>query len=397
MGTTLLGLQGTVDYEVQWDTSVVQRLLDEHHLLLDDLDMDAIIDSERALLAVLLARIRQGAGGERYVTSSDIVERFASRFQNRITLGGTSVRAGLVLRDLGFSSTLHLVSTDPHTRRLLPPGCRSITSADGDSLHPHLILQYPRGTRLRVGHEVVVAPRDNRLIVANDPPARELRLSAELPGHLRDTSLFLVSGMNTIQDPDVAKDRLTTLQEGIAQMPPGAMVIYEDAGFHRPELAELVRESMGPVATVYGMNEDEFALHLGAPVDILDGVAVAAGMLRLRELIPDPVLVVHTQYWAGAFGSNPGLYVEALRSGVIAAATRYRHGDRLTPALLAETARQPEQRQAVRVAAKIQELLGVAACVVPGLNVACEHPVTVGLGDAFVGGFIASLRGWVVS
>ncbi|NTW39471.1 MAG: hypothetical protein HGA44_06210, partial [Cellulomonadaceae bacterium] len=88
----VMGLGGTVDYEVTWDASVLERLVEQYGIGADELSTSAPVDSERSLVAALLAFVRDGVGGEKFVASSDIVEEFASRFERRITLGGTCVR-----------------------------------------------------------------------------------------------------------------------------------------------------------------------------------------------------------------------------------------------------------------------------------------------------------------
>src|SRR5438128_689155 len=106
----VLGLGGTVDYEIRWDSRVVEALALEYGIRAAELSVSVPIGSERDLLRTLLAFVRDGVGGERFVASSDIVEAFAARFERRITLGGTCVRAALAMDKLGIASTVHLVS-----------------------------------------------------------------------------------------------------------------------------------------------------------------------------------------------------------------------------------------------------------------------------------------------
>jgi len=71
-------------------------------------------------------------------------------------------------------------SVDDNVRRLLPPTIRWISSATEDTLDPHLIIQFHAGTRVVAGDIDITSPAPNRLIVANDLPNREMRLSEEL-------------------------------------------------------------------------------------------------------------------------------------------------------------------------------------------------------------------------
>jgi hypothetical protein len=94
-----------------------------------------------------------------------------------VTLGGTGVRAGIALANLGIPSTQHLVSIDDNVRRLMPPIIDWVCSAAADTLDPHLIVQYPAGAVVALADGEVVAPSANRVIVANDRPNREMAIA----------------------------------------------------------------------------------------------------------------------------------------------------------------------------------------------------------------------------
>ncbi|MFP3416130.1 ADP-dependent glucokinase/phosphofructokinase, partial [Bacillus sp. SIMBA_074] len=81
-------------------------------------------------------------------------------------------------------------------------------SATQDTLDPHLIVQYPAGARIRLHDGDVFSPGPNRLIFANVPPNREMRLAAELGETLATASVLLVSGFNTMQDHALLEQRL---------------------------------------------------------------------------------------------------------------------------------------------------------------------------------------------
>ena len=69
----VLGLGGTVDYEIAWDAAILERLVAEHGIRAAELSTSVPIVSERSLLVTLLAFVRDGLGGERFVASSEIV------------------------------------------------------------------------------------------------------------------------------------------------------------------------------------------------------------------------------------------------------------------------------------------------------------------------------------
>jgi len=390
MGDDLvLGLGGTVDYEIRWDAAVLSALAEGYGIRSDELTTTTPIIDERSLVVTVLAFLATGGGGERFVLSSDIVERFAAHFDVEITLGGTGVRAGIALDRIGVPTVQHLVSIDDNVRRLLPSSMRVVSSAERDTLDPHLIVQYPEGATVRLVDAAVTAPASNRLIFANDAPNREMAIAADLGDALAHAAAFLVSGFNTMQDADLLQRRLDDLVAALTRLPPDALVYYEDAGFYRRELSGAVRGRLLDRIDVYGMNEDELQEYLDRAVDLLDVDDVADALAEIHVLIPARALVVHTKYWAIAVGPEAGAHRAALDSAVRTAATRYRLGDACTAADLDETARLPRHPGGAAIVAAAEERLpatGVAAFVVD-----TAAPTTIGLGDTFVGGFLAAV------
>lgn len=392
-GELVLGLGGTVDYEIVWDDRVVERLAQELGIRGDELTTTSPIVDERSLLVTVLGFLGTGAGGERFVATSAIVEAFAARFETRVTLGGTGVRAGLAMARLGIPTVQHLVSIDDTVRRLLPPEIRVISSATRDTLDPHLIVQYPAGARVALADgTVLAAPHPNRIILANDPPNRSMALSPELPATLAGASLMLVSGFNTMQDPQLLERRLVELARALDALPADGLVVYEEAGFYVPAFRERVHRHLLHRIDVYSLNEDELADHLGRPVDLDDADAVAAALAELQRLLPVDALVVHSRLWAVAVGPSAARYAAALESAVRMSATRYRVGDELTAAEFEATARLARHPEGVAVVEELlaRHLVGAAAVAAYHLD-HVERPTTIGLGDSFVGGFLAAL------
>lgn len=385
----VLGLGGTVDYELRWDPAVVEGLVREHRIRRDELTTTAPITDERSLLVTILAFLATGTGGERFVASSAVVTAFAAHFDHAVTLGGTGVRAGIALDRLGIPSVQHLVSIDDNVRRLLPRSMSFICSAAEDTLDPHLIVQYPAGARVPLEDGAILSPSSNRLIFANDPPNQRMLLSEELPAVLGDAAAFLVSGFNTMKDRDLLDERLRQLREAMSLLPADALVYYEDAGFYTGEFAETVRSRLLPRIDVHGMNEDELQEHLGRTVDLLDPADVRRALEEAHEIIPTPALVVHTRYWAIAIGSDARRHRAALESAVRVSATRYRLGDGFTAADVRATGTMSRHRGGATVVHAVEQAREDAAGVAAfALDVA--DPTTVGLGDTFVGGFLAA-------
>lgn len=392
----VLGLGGCVDYELTLAADVLDQLVTEYGVRAAELTSPAPVVSERDLVVSILGYVARGGGGEHFVASAPALETFAGRFPHRATLGGTSVRAGILMSRLGVPATFHLVNLNDTVRRLLPSDSEYISSGVEDTFHPHLIVQYDRGLRIRAGDLDITAPFPNRLIYVNDPANGAMLLADELGPRLRAAEVFLISGFNAMRDKDELDERLGSLRSHMRQLPPGAVTYFEDAAYHEPALGLQVRDALLDQIHVYGMNEDELQSYLGHPVDLLSAREVADALTAVHTLIPAPTLVLHTKYWAAALGAHAAAYADALDTGTVLAATRYCHGDDFTDEDVHSLRRQPRRPESVAFAAALSQRLGgeqtgnSVRCV-PGFALDVAHPTTVGLGDAFVGGFLAAL------
>jgi hypothetical protein len=387
----VLGLGGCIDYELRLSSSILEQLVTEYEIRHSELALSVPVTDERNLVISVLAHMKGGAGGERFAASAEALRGFARRFPGRISLGGTSVRAALAMSKLAVPCTLHLVSLNDHVRRLLPPSCDYISSAREDTLDPHLVVQYDSDMRIQVGDLDVNPPFPNRLIYVNDPANASLVLSEQLGSLLRDAEIFLISGFNTMRDQGLLDERLSTLRGHMQQLPPEALVCYEDAAFHRPAFRSRVRDALLEVINVYSMNEDEMQADLDRSVDLLSATDVEQALSSLQALIPAPTLVVHTKYWSLALGERAGEFAEALSEGILIASTRYCYGDDYTDQQYEFTRGLPVRPEALAFATALEERMGQVVRCVPGFRLEVDQPTTVGLGDSFVGGFLAAL------
>jgi len=388
----VLGLGGCLDYELKLSSSILEQLVAEYQIRNGELTSSGPVTSERDLVISILAYMKQGVGGERFVASREALRTFAARFPERISLGGTSVRAAIAMSRLGLPCTLHLVTLNEHIRRLLPPTCDYISSAREDTFYPHLIVQYDQGTRVRASDVDLHTPFPNRVIYVNDPANEALVLSDELGSLLSDASIFLISGFNSVTDRDVLDRRLSTLKSHMRQLPSHAVVYYEDAAFHQPAFSRLVRNALLEVVDVYSLNEDEMQAYLGHPVKLLSVTEVKDALNSLRALIPVPTLVVHTKYWSVALGEGAAEFAEPLSDGIAIATTRYRHGDDYTGQHYELVRNLPRRPAALAFAAALEERMGPVVRCLPGFAPEVAEPTTIGLGDTFVGGFLAAVQ-----
>ncbi len=386
----VLGMGGCVDHEVVWDADAVSSLAREHGIGLADLrEAAGPVHGEREMLLALLAFMSAGVGGERFVEDPMALSHFASRFTTRVSLGGSCVRAAAVLDRLGISSLVHLVSIDDDVRRLLPSRVVHLCSAVQDSTDPHVIVQYPSGARVRLVDGEVVAPRANRVILVNDPPNQVVAIAPGYGLAVSTARVVQISGFNTMLSRAMVAERTQQVRDHLARRRPDAVVVYEDAGFHDDSHRDVVRDVLADAVDVWSMNEDEAQLYLGRSLDLLDAHDVADGVGELRRELGVSTLVVHTVRWALAHGD---LDVRtALASGIATATARYGYGDGWQAEDRDTVAALPVDPELALLADRVEGLLGGRAAVVPVPRVDVPVPTTVGLGDTFLGGFIAGL------
>jgi ADP-dependent phosphofructokinase/glucokinase len=96
-------------------------------------------------------------------------------------------------------------------------------------------------------------------------------------------------------------------------------------------------------------------------------------------------------HWALAYGENAENMTNALKGGVTMATTRFRYGDDFTPENYREVEELPPNPKGFAFSRAIKLLLGSKICCIPVAQVDQTNATTVGLGDAFVGGFLPGL------
>ena len=96
-GRIVLGLGGTVDYELEWNAAAFQRLVDGYGIRLAEVEDDppSAVPGGRGIVLAVLRSMRRGRGCECYVEDKSHLLAFDARFHHRVTLGGTGVRAAI--------------------------------------------------------------------------------------------------------------------------------------------------------------------------------------------------------------------------------------------------------------------------------------------------------------
>lgn len=386
-----LGFGNNIDYEIVWNSEVIENLIIQYGIHDDELSVNKEIRCERDLVISILSFLKSGTGGERFVSSSTIIEHFSQNFEKKITLGGTSVRAAIAMRTLGYTSALHLVTINDHVRRLIPQDSPYVCSSSRDTLYPHLIVQFGKETCVRARDIDICTSQANRIIYHNDHDNIVMKLNEDFANLITDARVLLISGFNAMQSKELLASRLETLLRIMEALPENALVYCEDAGFHDPGLRKLLYSTLGEDIHIVSLNEDELQAHLGRKLDVLNVIQIKEALVDLHKQIPAPAIVVHSMYWALAYGENAMRFSKALKGGVTMATTRFCYGDEFTVENYKDIERLPPNQEGALFADALEKLLANQVCCVPVAHVEQSNATTIGLGDAFVGGFLPAL------
>lgn len=383
-----LGFGNNIDYEIAWDSRVFEDLIRQYGIQDHELDIHCRINSERDLVISILGFAKGGDGGERFVASSAIIEQLAQNFETKITLGGTSVRAAVAMRKLGHTSALHLVTLNDHVRRLIPQDSPYVCSNDEENLYPHLIVQFGENTRVQAGDIDICTSQANRIIYHSDVDNIRMSLNEDFASLITEARILLISGFNAMQSEALLRERLDSLIRIMKSLPDDALVFYEEAGFYESRFCQLIYRVLAGHIDIVSLNEDEVQTHLNRKLDLLDVDQIRGALAELHTIIPVPTLVVHTKYWALAYGENAPRFAAALKAGVTMATTRFCFGDDFTAEDYNRIKRLSPREKSAAFAEAINQLPGRRFACVPVADVDQSKGTTVGLGDTFVAGFL---------
>lgn len=387
----VLGLGNNIDYEIQWDSQVIESLIEKYEIRNEEIISQSHISTERELLLSILSFLKSGCGKERFVENGECIESFAEKFSKKVTLGGTSVRAGLAMEKLGYDCTLHLVTFNKTVKELLPKNCKYLYGENTGKTYPHLIIQFTKGTMVKVADVDICTATANRVIYSNDQDNMEMKLAGKLGEYLEEAKVFLISGFNAMQEKEKLRSRLRELQKAMDHLEEDAIVFYEDACYFSQELNEMVREALVSKINIYSMNEDELQDYLSHPINLLNPYDVVEALEEIHKKIPVPYIVIHTGKWALVYGKNAKQYRQALHCAMTTASTRFSYGDDFTLEEYKKVSCYPVQKEGRKFAVQIEELLKNNVCCLACVQSSEERATTIGLGDAFVGGFLTQL------
>ncbi len=390
-----MGFHTCVDYELVWDTEVVEEQIKAFDIRADELRMDIEVDSERAIWIVCLAHFKEGIGGEAVPLEPEDCERFASHFEYKVTLGGTATRAAIILDGLGYETMLQTSCYNEHVKRLMPKSVRTLPGVDEEhnKVYPHIVLQCRGGVRIRGNDIDFVTPRENRIMVSRDFDSLNIPILPEKFGKMiTDVDVFLLGCFSEVIDKEVLKGCMEKTRALLSHLKKDAVVVLEDGCYVRKEFRYYVHEQLASVIDVLSMNEDELQDYIGRRINILDPQAVKEVLENVRESTGVKTMIVHSAAWALAYGENASGMREALEGGSIAAATRFRMGDGFKVEDYEATKKIKDKAEGIRFCEELERMLGNKVCCIPSKDLSfVEHPTVVGLGDTFAGGLLTGL------
>jgi len=159
----------------------------------------------------------------------------------------------------------------------------------------------------------------------------------------------------------------------------------------KPRFSHIVYGTLAHRMHILSLNEDELQGYLQKQINLLDVNVVAAALAELHTLFPVPIIVVHTKHWALAYGDTAASYAKALKAAVTMATTRFCYGDDFTIEQYRTVEALPPSPDNAAFVEQLNSLPGKQLWAVPVAQVEPAKATTVGLGDAFVGGFLPAL------
>lgn len=390
-----LGFHTCVDYELVWDTGIIERQIRAFDIHADELKMDIEADSERAVWIISLAHLKAGIGCEILPDMSETCVEFSNHFDYKITLGGTPTRAAIILDRMGYPSLLQTSCYNEHVKRMMPAKVRVLPGVDAEheEIYPHIILQCAGGVRIQANDIDFITPRENRILISRDEYSLNMPILDDAFGEMiRECKVFLLGSFTEIMDFDVLKDRMKKTKNLLSYLPKNATIVMEDGCYIKSEFRHYVHQQLAPQLDLISMNEDELQQYIEKKIEILNPQAVKEAIEYVYKKIGMKRIIIHSAAWALVYGEQVDAWKIPLESGVIMAATRFRKGDHFTVDDYEQTKELPDKKDSVIFCKQIKDIIGDKIYCIPCKDLSfVKNPTVVGLGDSFAGGLLLGL------
>lgn len=390
-----LGFHTCVDYELKWDTQIVEEQIKMFDIHADELKTDIEVDSERAVWIVMLAHLKEGIGGEMVPNSAEICEQFASHFQYEVTLGGTATRAAIVLDKIGYDTVLQTSCYNHYVERLMPPRVHVLSGVEPEhnTIYPHVVVQCCGGVRIHANDIDFVTPRENRLMVSRDVDSLDVPILPEEFGKLiKDAEVFLLGCFSEIIEKNILEKCLTKTKELLSYLPKDAVVVAEDGCYVKKDFRYYAHDKLSDCIDILSMNEDELQEYINEKIDILDAEKVNEAVEYVYKKSGIETIIIHSSKWALAYGKLANQMYRSLEGAITMAGTRFRMGDVFSLKDYEETKRISPKNENVEFCEKFMQIAKRNARCIPCKDLShVKKPTVVGLGDSFAGGLLPGL------
>lgn len=390
-----LGFHTCVDYELEWDTQIIEAQIKALDIHADELKMDIDVDSQRAVWIISLAHLQAGTGCEIIPDVSGICSEFADHFKYKVALGGTPARAAIILDRMGYPSMLQTSCYNEYVEKLMPANVRVLPGRSDNYgvIFPHVVLQCSGGVRIHENDIDFVTPRENRILISRDEDSLNMPVLAEEYGEMiNECQVFLLGSFTEIIDFNVLKDRMEKTRRLLSHLPGDAIVVMEDGHYVRNEFRQYVHQQLASQIDILSMNEDELQQYMGTTIDILEPNAIKEAVEYIYYNTGIKKILIHTAAWALVYGEGAETMKTSLEGGVVAASTRFRIGDDFTMDDCEQTKGIPDKADSVTFCERMKKILGDKVYCIPCKDLSdVKDPTVVGLGDTFAGGLLPGL------
>ncbi|WP_242622766.1 ADP-dependent glucokinase/phosphofructokinase [Lachnoclostridium sp. Marseille-P6806] len=406
---TAMGYTSNLDLLCDFDVDRLNALLEEHMKGEDLFSLKAasLIRNMDDLLRTIVHFCINGIGGEVDVENTEAVR---GTFHFNYGMGGTAVQAALALAQIGGCSLVHLTDDSKEVCELLDKPEVFVALDDNTIGHTsevqrrneqeiHFIIQFQKGSEIRLGDKSARIPVSNRLILTKvtvnetvplwDPYFNWIEKNAA------KVSSNVLSSFNCLLDSNVLLERLKYVEAHVNRYKannPEGIVYYEDAHYHDAGVRKMLLETIYPAVDIVGMNEEELKYTLRqmyhVEVDTEDVLSCIAGAEYLiKKFGIKKGIVIHTKNYGMYVGEKLAADIESgIMYGNITATSKAANGWYGTKEQIREVLQYDMSLKGIEFWETVSKAhFNEEVIVVPSRYI--DKPkYTIGLGDSFVGG-----------
>ena len=411
----VFGYTSNLDVLIEWDVNKFNALIEEFLKQDFSLNENDVIDSMESLVRIAGYFMIQGVGGEINITNAKICEFLEKYFKISYVLGGTCAQSAAAISTAGFPSLVHITDRSKEVCELMEGmGIQGVS--DGETVElpklvedtapiRHMILQFSKGDIIKANGKEFKIPESNRLIIDFDNIHNLVPIEKEFLKYCEENAkriiAYSISGFNAIIDRKVILDKVKEIKNHLSKIKTqnDKCIIYlESACYLNDTVKEIFFKEVTEYIDILGMNEEELVELTGQFgvttikenfESILEGLDCILNHYSARNI------VLHTKDYAISYGEDMNeLNLErALTVGNILAGTRARIGKYGNLAECEATLKKPLSKIGLSFSEQLKTIETKRNVVmVPSRYL--EKPIcTIGLGDTFVAGFLASIGG----